>query len=239
MKLHRFYIPKEKVTVSKNPNESLLEVVQSPELLHQIKNVLRLRVGEKVIFFNGDGKEYHGSIASFEEKDKIALTIEKVVENDVSFGKEIFLFFSIIKKDNVEWILEKGTEIGVSHFIPIVSVRSEKKNINNERAKKILIEATEQSGRNIPPTLHDVMKLRDVFNKFDMSFIVLEKGGVSFREKNIKDKTLGIFIGPEGGWTKEELEMFKDKNVNFISLGSTVLRAETAAIVGCASLLMK
>jgi len=228
MKLHRFYIPKEK---------SEGTTLYSPELVHQMKNVLKLLPGEKIIFFNGDGSEYLSSIVSFEGKDGVHIKIEEVKQNDVSLDKELFLFFSIIKRDNVEWILEKGTEVGVSHFIPVVSSRSEKKDINIERSGKIVIEATEQCGRNVPPIIHPVMKWEDVFNKFDLSFIVLEKGGVSFRKQNIKDKKIGLLIGPEGGWTKEEIDLFNKNEVSFMSLGPTTLRAETAAVVGSTEVL--
>jgi len=237
MKLHRFYIPQKIKTEPSTPVIGEVILVHFPELVHQVKNVLRLRTSEKLIFFNGDGFEYLSSIVSFVGKDSMKLNIEEISKNDVSLPKELFLFFSIIKRDNVEWVLEKGTEIGVSHFIPIVSSRSEKKDINIERAGKIVIEASEQCGRNTIPTIHKVMKIEDVFNDFDMSFIVLEKGHVSFTEKIIKDSPIGLFIGPEGGWTKEEIEMFKNKNVEFRSLGSTILRAETAAVVGSAFVL--
>ena len=143
MKLHRFYIPQKIKTEPSTPVIGEVILVHFPELVHQVKNVLRLRTSEKLIFFNGDGFEYLSSIVSFEGKDSMKLNIEEISKNDVSLPKELFLFFSIIKRDNVEWILEKGTEIGVSHFIPIVSSRSEKKNINIERAGKIVIEASE------------------------------------------------------------------------------------------------
>jgi 16S rRNA (uracil1498-N3)-methyltransferase len=237
MKLHRFYIPQNIETEPRTPVLGEVTLVHFPELVHQVKNVLKLRTSERLIFFNGDGYEYLSSVVSFEGKESMKLNIEEISKNDVSLPKEVFLFFSIIKKDNVEWILEKGTEIGVSHFIPIVSSRSEKKDINMDRAGKIVTEASEQCGRNTIPTIHKVMKLEDVFNEFDLSFIVLEKDAVSFTEKNIKDSSIGLFIGPEGGWTKEEIEMFKNKNVDFRSLGTTTLRAETAAVVGSSLIL--
>lgn len=229
MKLHRFYIPQKVV-------EGHLQPVVFPELVHQMNKVLRLHIGEKVIFFNGDGNEYVSSIVSYEGKETVVLKVEETVPNTVSFNKELYLFFSLIKKDNTDWILEKGTEVGVSHFIPIVSSRSEKKDINIERAQKIVTEATEQCGRNIPPTIHPVTRLEDVFEKFDMPFIVLEKGAPELGKESMKYEQIGLLVGPEGGWTKEELELFKNKKVIFCSLGPTVLRAETAAIIGSAKI---
>lgn len=239
MKLHRFYIPLQKIVGSDVVAMGNTVTVSFPELAHQMKNVLKLQHDERIIFFNGNGLEYLSSIVSYVGKEGIQLKLEEVTENDVSFDKEIYLFFSIIKKDNVDLILQKGTEIGVSHFIPVISSRSEKKDINIVRAERILVEATEQCGRKQPPTLHPVMKLGSVFEKFKLSFIVFEKNNVSLREKNIKDNSIGLMVGPEGGWTKEELEFFKSKKLSFVSLGNTTLRAETAAIVGSAVILEK
>jgi len=237
MKLHRFYIPEGKMEAVVGLTAGSTLTLIFPELAHQMKHVLRLQEGEKVIFFNGDGNEYHCSLVSFDGRNSLSAKIERVILNTVSLPKEIFLFFSIIKKDNVNLILEKGTEIGVSHFIPIIAARSEKKDVNMERSTKIIIEAAEQCGRNKLPALYPVMKLENVFKEFEMSFIVLERGGVSFSSKPLKDIRIGLLIGPEGGWTEEEMEMLKEKGVAFRSLGSTTLRAETATIVGSAAIL--
>ena len=238
MKLHRFYISEANLPDAQMLTKGTVLTVRLPELFHQVKNVLKLQPGEKIIFFNGDGNEYESEIVNYEGKEGVVLKIEEITQNDVSFPRETYLFFSILKKDNVDWILEKGTEIGVSHFIPVLSARSEKKDLNMNRAGKIVIEATEQCGRNLPPIVHPVTKLEDVFKNFDMSFIVLEKGEVSFIKENIKDNPIGLMVGPEGGWTKEELQVFRDKKVDFRSLGQTTLRAETAAIVGSTLLLI-
>lgn len=190
------------------------------------------------MFFNGDGNEYLSRIVSYPHKSEVVVHVEKATKSNVSFAKEIYLFFSIIKKDNVEWILQKGTEIGVTHFIPILAARSEKKDINMERAEKIVIEASEQCGRNIPPVVHPVMKLENVFNEFDIPFIVLEKSDTQLSKEEFNNETsIGLLIGPEGGWTPEELELFANKKATVRSLGSTVLRAETAAITSSALLL--
>jgi 16S rRNA (uracil1498-N3)-methyltransferase len=234
MKLHRFYVPEHEVS-KPSPhasNESI--TLHSSEVFHQMKNVLKLQKEEKFIFFNGDKNEYLSHIVSYSKKNEVEIEIDDVTQNHVSFPKEVFLFFSLIKKDNVDWILQKGTEVGVSHFIPVISSRSEKKELNMERAQKILVEASEQCGRNIPPQLHPLMKLENVFNEFDLSFIVFEKDSPALKEEILTDTSIGLFVGPEGGWSKEELALFKEKGGRFCSLGETTLRAETAAIVGSA-----
>jgi len=203
--------------------------------------VLRLKVEETVILFNGDGLEYVSTIVSYPKKNVVEFSISKAKPNTLALKRELTVIFSLIKKDNIELILQKGTELGVTHFIPVLSARSEKKGINLERAEKIIIEATEQCGRNIPPTIQDVIKLEQVFQEFNdisSNIIVFEKGKVPLKliEMNETNKVC-MLIGPEGGWTPEELEYFATKKAIFRSLGSSVLRAETAAIVASAFLL--
>lgn len=230
MKLHRFY-----VSEGLPPKGVLLEKKQVtltlPPFIHQIRNVLRLRPGEKIILFDGKDLEYLSNIVSYEGKGGVTLNIEEITRNNVVFKKEVYLFFSMVKKDNMEWILEKGTEVGVSHFIPVISARSEKKSINVERSQKIIIEAAEQSGRNKLPIIHPATRLEDVFYNFKLSFIVLEKNFPVLYGNDIKDISIGLLTGPEGGWTPKEIEMFKKEKVTLRSLGPTVLRAETAAII--------
>ena len=231
MKLHRFYIEENL------PKEGAF-ALHNKELTTQIKKVLRLLPNEKVVLFNGDDQEYTSTIVSFEGKDEILFQIEEVQGNKVSFPKKLSLFFSILKKDNVEWVIQKGTEIGVSHFIPIISARSEKKDINIDRMKKIIVEATEQSGRPVPPTISEVVNLEEIFDTFHIPLIVFEKGSEAFKKEDFKDfSEAGILIGPEGGWTKEELSLLGNRKATFRSLGSTTLRGETAAIVASSFLL--
>lgn len=226
MKIHRFYVPE------------VVSPLLSPELYNQMKRVLRLEIGETVIFFNGDGRDYVSTIVSYPKKNVVEFGVIEKKPNNTAPKRELTVFFSLIKKDNIELILQKGTELGVTHFVPVLSHRSEKKGINLDRAQKILIEATEQSGRGAVPTIQDVVKLEDVFTDLDIPVIVFEKGAEPLisAEFNETDK-VGMLIGPEGGWTPEELELFTSKKATFRSLGNTVLRAETAAIVASAFLL--
>lgn len=212
--------------------------LRSSELFSQMNKVLRLRIGEKVILFNGDGNEYVSSIVSY-NKNEVVFAGEEINMNDVSFKKDIFMFLSLVKKDNVEWIIQKGTELGVSHFIPLVSTRTEKKDMNRERINKIIIEATEQSGRNMPPVLEEVTQLKDIFKKYKMPFIAFQQGKQGISQEELGDETrIGILIGPEGGWTEEELSFFEGQGALMRSLGPTTLRAETAAIAAAALLLI-
>ncbi len=234
MRLHRFFV-EEKL---ENKKEF---VTDNPELIHQWKNVFRLRSGEKVILLDNSGYEFYGTI-ELTSKERTVVIIDEVKENNLIKNKpslEVYLYVALIKKDNFEWILEKGTEIGVTGFVPIVSERSEKKNLNHERAFKIIREASEQSGRGILPTLGEVVSLEDLLLKEDVHFVVFHLEGKPFVKKDfINDKRLGVLIGPEGGWTDQEIALFKEKNIPIVRLGNQTLRAETAAITVSSLLLL-
>jgi 16S rRNA (uracil1498-N3)-methyltransferase len=236
MRLHRFFIEE----YLKNKKEVAL---YDDELIHQWKDVFRLNAGDKVILLDNTEYEYLSEFKTL-AKGKAEL---KIIESNVSLNipkKEIWLLASVIKKDNFEWVLEKCTEIGVSHFIPVLSDRTEKKDINLERAHKIVKEASEQSGRGKLPMVYEPMTLKDALEeKQAESFIAFDQTG-DFLDTSTRDdirgseNSLGIIIGPEGGWSSNELKLFESKNIPIYSIGVQVLRAETAAIAVSSLLLL-
>jgi len=243
MKIHRFHVSEPLPTPSGSTTSPFF--LLSPELYTQMYRVLRLKLGETVILFNGDGLEYVSNIVSYPKKNTVEFSVSEIKPSLIGLKKDLTVFFSLIKKDNIELILQKGTELGVTHFIPVLSARSEKKGINLTRAEKIIIEATEQCGRNTPPTIQDVVNLENIFTDLHdtvkyppPNIIVLEKGHEPLNQ-GIFNKTdvIGILIGPEGGWAPKEIAFFETKKATFRSLGQTTLRAETAAIVASAFLL--
>ena len=225
MRLHNFFV-EEKLN-----NKKEFET-NNVELIHQWKNVFRLKVGDKVILLDNSGFEFYGTI-SLLSKNKTIVLINEIKENTKPKNLknyEVYLYVSLIKKNNFELILEKGTELGVTRFIPIISDRSEKKDFNKERAQKIIKEASEQSGRGFLPTLMEVVDLKNALRD-DVRFIVFHLVGDKFEKNNFKvDEKIGILIGPEGGWKDEEINFFKKNKIPVVSLGSQILRSETAAI---------
>jgi 16S rRNA (uracil1498-N3)-methyltransferase len=149
-------------------------------------------------------------------------------------SRKIFLFQSIIKKDKFEWVVEKATELGVTDIVPVLAERSEKKDLNIERLRKIAIEASEQCGRGDVPMISTARRGLDECLTTDCQKMVLHLEGENFitakRSLEEGDGPIGVFIGPEGGWSPDEVEMFHKNNVPIYSLGKQVLRAETAAI---------
>ncbi|MFA6315132.1 MAG: RsmE family RNA methyltransferase [Candidatus Paceibacterota bacterium] len=247
MRLHRFL-------VAEDIGDKKEITIDSKELVHQIRHVFRLRHGDEIIIFSGTGFDYHCKIDESNEKSKITgnnsiiqlLVTDKVRSRFVP-KKKLFLAASLIKKDNFEWVVEKAVELGVTDIIPIRADRSEKKFLNNDRLEKIAIEATEQSGRGNVPKLHEIMDLVEVvkfLQKQEATMIAFHTDGGSFgdRKKDLKKKNevedksgieskpIAVFIGPEGGWSPNEIQMFHDEGVPIYCLGPQILRAETAIV---------
>jgi 16S rRNA (uracil1498-N3)-methyltransferase len=221
MRFHRFFIEGE-ITL----NNAL--TLSDEELIHQWKKVFRFSTGDRVILFNNTGNEYVSRIELLTKDEARVLILEETKTEEV-LKTELTVYMSILKKDNMEWVLQKGTELGVSHFVPIITDRTEKKDVHGERALKIIKEAAEQSGRTILPTLHETQTLEEALSGSGETLLVFHMTGQRFSEGLRKGK-MGIVIGPEGGWTDRELELFKSRSIPVCNLGSFVLRAETAAV---------
>ncbi len=222
MRFHRFFL-KESI----GTNSSV--IVSDYSFINQLKNVFRLVKGDQIIIFDNSGYDFTATIDGY-EKDSVSLAIIENHKNMILPTRETYLFVSIVKKDNFEWIAEKATELGVSHIIPIVSERSEKKDINIERINKIIIEAAEQSGRGTIPVLCQVTDLTNAIIKYaHIKSVAWDPFATKFSSKDV-DSSLGAYIGPEGGWSHQELNLFKQHGIEIRSLGPQVLRSETAVI---------
>ena len=259
MRLHRFYINQE---IGPSQMKSQFDGVKKEvriddkELLHQWLKVFRLKASDpsqiksqfdgasRVVVFNGGEFEYEGYFRML-SKNEAVLVIDKEREVKNPTDIELHIFQSIIKKDNFEFVVEKCTEIGVSAFHPIISERSEKKDLNIERLNKIAKEASEQSGKTKLPEIFKPQQLEKAISSFDGKLFVLDFppeadqpwAGVSQIFK-VANKKVGILIGPEGGWSDNERIWFDEKGIKGISFGQQVLRAETAAIVASTLILL-
>jgi 16S rRNA (uracil1498-N3)-methyltransferase len=241
MRLHRFFL--------KEAIQGKSKILLTEEsLIHQWKKVFRLAAGDSVILFDGSGSEYVCDIILL-TKELAELQIKEKKElkspNSNNASKKLWLFASIIKKDNFEWIVEKATELGAHAIVPVLATRSEKKDLNQERLLKISVEASEQSGRGDVPEIYEPVSLQDAFALLkeqekttgeEIRAVAFDPSGTSFSEEMrvprspYSGEVGALFIGPEGGFTEEELSLFKENNVKIRSLGSQILRAETAAV---------
>ncbi|OHB15222.1 MAG: hypothetical protein A2431_01925 [Candidatus Zambryskibacteria bacterium RIFOXYC1_FULL_39_10] len=222
MRLHRFYI--------NTPLEHTREIIDDEKLIHQWRDVFRYNVGSEVIVFDGSGTEFDAVIEKLNNREaELRLVSER---EGIVPDREVVLYQSLIKKDKMEWVVEKATELGVSKIIPIISERSEKKGLNLERARRIAIEASEQCGRADVPVLGSIMGLEECIMGAEGEKIVFDITGEPFSSSVIHNiYPISLFVGPEGGWTEKEIEIFKESNAKIFSLGKLTLRAETAAIV--------
>jgi 16S rRNA (uracil1498-N3)-methyltransferase len=239
VRLHRFLI-EEKI------GEAREVVITDKDLIHQWKNVFRFTTGTQLILFDDSGFEYLALMARLNNLEARLRILKKDRRNVLS--PEICLFAALVKKNNFEWIIEKTTELGVSQIVPVISDRSEKKGLNMSRARKIIKEASEQSGRvkltilKEPTTLEELLKSIEVGDEEKIEIFSIDPKG----EERLSDlvaksefgQEIGVFIGPEGGWSERELELFRLKSIPIYSLGPQILRAETAAIAVCSLFLL-
>jgi len=181
--------------------------------------------------FDDSGFEYVATIVRFHE-DGAEVTLDEKRAGIVP-TREVWLCMSIIKKDNFEWVVEKATELGVTHIVPIISGRTEKKALNMERLRSIAKEASEQSGRANIPIVHEPVALADSFEIVKANVVFVCDTGidayVKLQSGTPKD-SIALYVGPEGGWDDADKALFSGQKIDSISLGPLVLRAETAAI---------
>lgn len=234
MRLHRFFI-EQKISPAARV------IVKDEKLLHQWRNVLRLKAGDEVVLFDGFGQDHRCELASLEKKEAVCLVREST-PNAVAPATQLCLFASLLKskRERFEWLLEKVTELGVAQIRPVIADRSEVKKFNLERAKEIVREAAEQSGWGTLPAFYEPMELSNVFKEYQFfKSIAFDPYGEPFKKDTYgKEKKLGVFIGPKGGWSARELEFFREKKIPVHSLGASTLRAETAAVAVVALLLL-
>ena len=233
--MHRFL-------VTQSLHDDLI-VIKDRLLVHQIKRVLRIKKGERVAFFSQSAEfACIDVVAELKNIDGNALVfmVRDRLDNTRESSKQLTLYVSIIKKNHFEWMLEKNTEVGVTEFVPIISLRSEKKNINIARCENIIKEASEQSGRAIIPKLHKPMFFDAALARARESRAKIYFASEGERENMIRgagDRSVSLFIGPEGGWDPKEISRAVQANCAMVSLGRLILRAETAAVVGSHMLL--
>ena len=185
--------------------------------VNHIKNVLRMRQGETILISAGDNLEYTCLVSEMEAEEVIA-DISYVQEVGMELPSKIYLFQGLPKSDKMEMIIQKAVELGVYEVIPVSTARAvvkldaKKEASKQKRWQTIAESAAKQSKRMVIPEIHSVMKFSEAVN-------YAEPG-----------QSIGIFIGPEGGFTPEEIELAMNHQVQPITLGKRILRTETAGM---------
>lgn len=206
--------------------------------------VLRMKSGDRCYVVNGQGDEYETEIIET-VRDRVVCKILNHRMRPNELKVEITLALALIKKDRFEWALEKATELGVHAVIPLKTGRSvvEPGFQKIRRWEKTLIAAMKQSERSMVPVLRPVTDFHVLLaeaGNYDMALIAHEQSArpmISFAGERLKTGTvrsLLIGIGPEGGFTDEEIQSARRHHLTDVSLGPTRLRSETAAIAAVA-----
>ncbi len=217
------------------------DLILNKEQIHQIISVMRSEINEKITLVN-DGNFYHCVITSLNPFKFEIIEIEK---GDSELKKDITLLYCLPKKDKLELVIQKATELGVKQIVlvnssrTIMKIKKEDEEKKLQRYSKIALEASEQSKRTSLPIIGPIIEYKDI-NKYlkDISLIAYEnENKLNLNSSLIKDKkTISILIGAEGGFSKEEVEYAEKYGFKSVSLGKRILRSETA-VYYCLSLL--
>ena len=233
-------------------------VLRGHEAFH-VARVLRHKEGSEIELFDGRGGRYKGVIRTLHEDGTVEGEILKREQAPLrAFPAALHLYLGILKKpSNWEWALEKGTELGVASFTPVITprtiVQAREISANKlERWNKVMAAAAKQSGRGVLPILNEPRHFRDALpaaaargkvllawerHPGASTFAGLRESLRSARAENKKHLELNLFIGPEGGFSDEEIKIAEYEDAAFFSLGPNVLRAETAAVCAASIIL--
>ncbi len=217
---------------------------------HQIRDVLRMKSGDKIIILDNTGYEYTVSLTKIERQEVIGEVIGKS-KSDCEPNVQITLYQSLLAREKFELVLQKCTEVGVCRFVPVVTQRSIVRRTESVTAKKmsrwqsIITEAAEQSCRGRIPILENPLNFSDVLtglDDFDCSLIGSAQINIPVLREIIKAgdskiEKIALFIGPEGGFTEKEIADAGGRGIMAFSLGKRILRTETAAVIASALIL--
>ena len=223
-----------RIFLNENLNEQS-EITLNKDQSHYLSSVMRIKAGQKVLFFNGNEGEFYGMINSIDKKKTTIKILSK--KREIADLPKITLAFCPPKGNKLDFLIQKSTEIGVREFIPIISDHTINRKINIDRLKKIIIESAEQSNQIQLPNLQNSLSFNNFVKNFSTSTILFADINSlnSSLEKIIEKKQSNyiLLIGPEGDFSSKEREVIlQNKNFKSFSLGSTILRSETAAIAG-------
>lgn len=212
---------------------------------HQLRDVLRMRGGERIIVLDNAGSEYVVELTKVTPRQVCG----QIIQQRRATGEPrtyLILYQALLKADKFEWVLQKGTEIGISEFVPVVSARSIGASVGRTkyaRWMRIICEAAEQAGRGKLPLLHTPQPfpsaLQTAHTRGGLLLMPWEQEHTMDLHAILKtDLTpLQLFIGPEGGFAEAEAELARAHGVVTITLGPRILRAETAGLVATSAIL--
>ena len=215
--------------------------------VNHIKNVLRKKIDDKINICNSDTQKNYECVIKNIEENKIVCKILDEVKSLAESNLNITIFQGLPKSDKMELIIQKSTELGVKAIVPVITKRTviklkdKDKQNKIDRWRKIAEVAAKQSGRDIIPTIENIINITDIkFDDYDKILVLYEnEEKISIKDEieqlkndNKEELNIGIVIGPEGGFAESEIEQLRlNQNVSVVTLGKRILRTETVALV--------
>ena len=233
--MHHFFVTPEQVKED--------QIIITGLDVNHIKNVLRMKIGEELHISDGNNKKYLCEISAI-SSDEVCVSIKEALISDTELPSKIYLFQGLPKSDKMELIVQKAVELGVYEMIPVATKRAVVKLDDKKATKKVerwnsISEGgAKQSGRNVIPQVKSVMCFKEAMQyakKMDVILIPYELAEGIEETRHIIEairpgQSIGIFIGPEGGFETAEVEYALEQGAKAITLGKRILRTETAGL---------
>ena len=214
------------------------EVNLPDDLSHRLKHVLRLAAGQSIWLFNGSGVEYQAKLHLAQGSKCFSAAIINTRPANVASPLTIHLVQAIAKRDKMDWIIQKASELGVYSFTPLVTERVEAKGSDKrgEHWRSVAIAAAEQTQRDLPLEVRATTSFKEFLaSSIGGTIILLEPSATLSMATWLNTITpideLTILVGPEGGWSEAEIALAKAASCQVLQLGPRILRTETASIV--------
>ena len=203
---------------------------------HHLARVLRVKTGDRLSVFNGDGNNYQGAIVSA-TKHQVSVLIDKIEQADTESSLHTCLALGVSKGDRFEWAIKKATELGVTSIVPILSQRVDVRlspdrwQKKREHWQQVVISACEQSGRAVVPNVQEPIALSPWLSDVEADCKLVLDPEATPSATNDQPASIALLIGPEGGLAASELALARENGFSAMRLGPRVLRTETAPLV--------
>jgi len=211
-------------------------VISGADFRHMVK-ALRLGVGDEVTLFGEDSREYYGVISSVGSRElTVDITDSRLISVDPVI--DITILQGLPKGEKMDYIVEKATELGAVRIVPVVTERSQvRKTGKHQRWERIALEASKQCGRTKPTVIEDTLEFKEALlykDKSDLAIILHAGSSLSMKEfirNTLQDaKNIIVLIGPEGGFSQNEVLLAIEMGFTSLGLGPRILRTETASL---------
>lgn len=240
--MHRFFLPEHLLSTLKTAECGTILKITDTELIHQWSRVLRLKANDQIILLDNTEKVYECSVVEI-TKQHCLIKIEKIRKLETEPRKKVTIYQAIPKQlEKLEFVIQKGTELGADTFVPLVTERTQLRTISPQkmvRLKTIAKEAAEQSERTHWPKISNPKTITEAIaeiTKYKPHELLLctdareNKNQLKEFETLLRDASeISIFIGPEGGLTSQEIDLLKQEGAQCVQLGPRILRTETTA----------